>query len=339
MNIPTNHLTMEQIASMTGVSRTTVWRVINNKGKVSLKARKAIVSYLNTCSYSKNSLASSLKRRYSNVIGVIFSDIENPFYAEALKGIEVACRENHYSVIFCNSHENHEEEKRAMFLLMEQRIAGMIVIPVEKSDLNIDIIKSAGIPITFLARYLKTYGGSRVIFDDYHAGYMATSHLVKKGHKKIAHIAGSPGTSCTEDRLEGYNKALERSGIPVDPTLIFYTNSMLEEGKKATLDLLNMTKDVTAIFAYSDFVAFGVIEAIQELGIKIPQEMAVVGCDNTRLSKIVGLTTVSFEKINMGKMATSILFDHIEYTRKNGKMSDENKVRISKPNLVLRNTT
>ena len=339
MNKPSNLFTMEQIAKLVGVSRTTVWRVVNNKGNVSPKTMKIVSSFLENYSYSKNSIASNLKRRYTNVIGVVFSDIENPFYAKALEGIEVVCRKNNYNIILCNSHENYLEEKKALDLLIEQRVSGIIIIPVEKSDLNISTINNINIPIVFLGRYIKSYGGSRVVFDDYHAGYIATSHLVKKGHTKIAHIAGSPGTSCTEGRLEGYRRALEKNNIPFDPSLVLYTNSMLEEGEKATFDLLNRRKDVTAIFAYSDFVAFGVIEAIQEMSLKIPQDISIVGCDNTRLSKIVGLTTIGFEKTNMGKAAANILLDQIEYLRKNGKYKSEHKVRISKPVLIQRKTT
>ena len=339
MNKSSNLFTMEQIASLLGVSRTTVWRVVNNKGSVSPETREVVTSFLENYSYSKNSIASNLKRRYTNVIGVVFSDIENPFYAKALEGIEVVCRENDYSIILCNSHENYLEEKKALDLLMEQRVSGMIIIPVEKSDLNINTINNTNIPIVFLGRYIKSYGGSRVVFDDYHVGYIATSHLIEKGHTKIAHIAGSPGTSCTEDRLEGYKRALEKNNIPFDPSLVFYTNSMLEEGKRVTFNLLNRQKNVTAVFAYSDFVAFGVIEAIQEMNLKIPQDISVVGCDNTRLSKIVGLTTVGFENINMGKMAANILLEQIGYLRKNDNYRGEHKVRISKPLLVQRNTT
>jgi len=330
-------MTMEDIARQLGLSRTTVWRVVNNKGSVSSKTRERVKSFLEAHGYTKNLIAASLKKNLTNTIGVIFSDIENPFYAEALKGIETVCKKHGYNLIFCNTHENYKEEREAIQLLLEKRVDGLILIPVEGSEKNIPILSKLNIPIVFLARYLKGYGGSRVVFDDINAGYIATSYLISKRHKVIAHIAGSPNTSCTNDRLKGYREALQDHGIGFDPELVRYTNSMMSSGKDATLKLLRERPDITAIFGYSDFVAFGIIEALQELGKKIPDDVAVIGCDDTFIASLIGLTTIGFPKENMGMLAARILLRQIQIM-KEGTDYNDIKVRISKPTLIKRRT-
>lgn len=330
-------VTMEDIARQLGISRTTVWRVVNNKGSVSFKTRKRIENFLETHAYTKNLVAASLRKNLTNTIGVIFSDIENPFYAEALKGIEAECKNHEYNLIFCNTHENYKEEKEAIELLLEKRVDGLILIPVEGSEKNVPLLKKLGIPVVFLARYLKEYGGNRVIFDDISAGYIATSYLISKKHKVIAHIAGSPNTSCSNDRLEGYKKALQEHGVGFDPELVCYTNSMMNSGKDATLKLLRERPDITAVFAYSDFIAFGVIEALQELGKNVPGDVAVIGCDNTFVASLIGLTTISFPKENMGILAARILLHQIRDLKEGANLTDI-KVRISKPTLIKRRT-
>jgi len=330
-------VTMEDIACQLGLSRTTIWRVVNNKGFVSPKTRKRVEGFLEAHGYTKNLVAASLRKNLTNTIGAIFSDIENPFYAEALKGIERVCKDHGYNLIFCNTHENYKEEREAIQLLLEKRVDGLILIPVEGSEKNIPILSKLSIPVVFLARYLKGYRGSRVVFDDVNAGYIATSYLISRGHKVIAHIAGSPNTSCTNDRLEGYKKALQDHGIEFDPGLVRYTNSMMNSGKDATLKLLRERPDVTAIFGYSDFVAFGVIEALQELGKKIPDDIAIIGCDDTFVASLIGLTTIGFPKENMGILAARILLRQIQNLRE-GTGSNDIKVRISKPMLVKRRT-
>ncbi len=338
MRIPNKaSVTMKDIARQLGLSRTTVWRVVNNKGSVNPETRKRVESFLETHAYTKNLVAASLRKNLTNTIGVIFSDIENPFYAEALKGIEAECKNHGYNLIFCNTHENYKEEREAIRLLLEKRVDGLILIPVEGSEKNIPILSKLSIPIVFLARHLKEYGGSRVIFDDISAGYIATSYLISKGHRVIAHVAGSPNTSCTNDRLEGYRKALQEHGIGFDPRLVCYTNSMMSSGKDATLKLLGERPDITAIFGYSDFVAFGVIEALQELGKKIPDDVAVIGCDDTFVASLIGLTTISFPKENMGMLAARILLRQIQ-NLKEGTDPKDIKVRISKPTLAKRRT-
>jgi len=330
-------VTMEDIARQLGLSRTTIWRVVNNKGSVSPETRKRVESFLEAHAYTKNLVAASLRKSLTNTIGVIFSDIENPFYAEALKGIEVECKKHGYSLILCNTHENHEEEREAIKLLLQKRVDGLILIPVEGSEKNIPILNKLSIPVVFLARYLKEYGGNRVVFDDISAGYIATSYLISRGHKVIAHIAGSPNTSCTNNRLEGYKKALQDHGIEFNSDLVRYTNSMMNLGKDATLKLLRERPDVTAIFAYSDFIAFGVIEALRELGKKIPDDIAVIGCDDTFIASLIGLTTISFPKENMGMLAARILLRQIRNLRE-GIDSSNTEVRISKPRLIRRRT-
>jgi len=331
--------TMEDIARQLGLSRTTVWRVVNKKSSVSPKTRKRVEEFLETHAYTKNLVAASLRKNLTNTIGVVFSDIENPFYAEALKGIEAECKKHGYNLIFCNTHENYIEEREAVRLLLEKRVDGLILVPVEGSENNITLLNTLNVPIVFLARYLKEYGGSRVVFDDFSAGYIATSYLISKGHRNIAHIAGSPNTSCTNDRLEGYKRALQDHGIGFNPNLVHYTNSMMNTGREATVKLLKENPTITAIFAYSDFVAFGAIETLRELGKKIPEDIAIIGCDNTFVSSLIGLTTISFPKENMGMLAARILLQQIRdlKTGKDLNLRDI-KVRISKPTLVKRET-
>ncbi len=328
-------VTMEDIANELKISRTTVWRVVNKKKGVSPETEKKVKEILEQYSYSKNLIASSLRKNSTKTIGVIFPDIENPFYAFALNGIEEICLQNDYNLMFSLNHENYQLERRAIKFLLEKRIDGLILVPVDGSEHNLDIIEKSGIQTVFLARYIKQYGGNRVTLDDFHAGYMATSFLLDKGHKTIAHLAGPFGTSSTYDRLGGYKKALLDKNIELDPSLVIFGNSMKIHGKINTLNIFGKRKDVSAVFAYSDFVAYGVLEALESLHLKVPENVAIIGCDDNEISSSMGLTTISSPKEDMGKLATKILVRKLDSIEKD---SESIEVRICKPKLEIRKT-
>lgn len=330
-----NKFTMEEIANKLNISRTTVWRVVNQKKGVSPTTEKKVKGMLEAYSYSKNLIASSLRKKTTKTIGVIFADIENPFYAAALNGIEEVCLQNKYNLMFSLNHENYHLERQVIEFLCEKRIDGLILVPVEGSEHNLDLIEKLGLQTVFLARYIKKYGGNRVTLDDFHAGYIATSFLLDKGHKIIAHLAGPLGTSSTYDRLEGYKKALEDRGVEFDLSLVIYGNSMKIHGRINTFNLFKDRKDITAIFSYSDFVAYGVLEALESLGLKIPENVAVIGCDDNELSSSMGLTTISSPKEDMGKLAAKILIKKLTNIDKDLESID---VRICKPKLEIRKT-
>jgi len=340
MIIQNNSYTMKEIAKELGISTTTIWRAVNNKNGISKKTKKRILNILKSRGYSKNLIASHLRKKSSNTIGVIFSDIENPFYAAALKGIEKVCVKNGFNIIFSITHEDYLVERNAIKLLLEKRVDGLIIVPVENSEYNLDIIEKMNIPTTFLARYIKKYGGNRVVFGDFKAGYIATSHLLKKGHKNIAYIAGPPKISATEDRLEGYQKALLEHGIVFNPDYaVIIKKNVINQSKDATLKLLQKHKEITAIFAYCDYLALGSIEAIQSLKLKIPKDVAVIGCDDVYFNKFAGLTSISFPKEKMGKLSAEILLKQINYQGQNDYNMEKKNIVICDPKLMVRSTT
>lgn len=326
---------MEDIANKLKISSTTVWRVVNNKKGVSPETERKVKKLLEKYFYSKNLIASSLRKNSTKTIGVVFSDIENPFYAFALNGIEEVCLQNNYNLMFSLNHENYQLERQAIEFLWEKRIDGLILVPVDGSENNLDIIEKLGLQTVFMARYIKRFGGNRVTLDDFHAGYIATSFLLDKGHKLIVHLAGPHGTSSTYDRLGGYKKALADRKIKYDPSFVVFGNSMKIHGKNNTLSLFKKRKDISAIFAYSDFVSYGVLEALEQLRLNVPENVAVIGCDDNDISSSMGLTTISSPKKDMGKLAAKILIKKLKNIDKD---PDSIEVRICKPKLVIRKT-
>jgi len=330
-------LTLRDIAKKAGVSITTVSRALNNKPDVSSKTKDKILSIVKKSGYTPNLLAKSLRCQKSKTIGVVLADISNPFFAAIAKGIEDTAHKRGYSIILVNTDEEYEKEKEALRVLVEKRVDGFLITPVQKEYKDILRIKERRIPLVLLARHFDAIETNSVVNDDELGGFLATEYLIQKGHKRILYISGPLYNSSALERLNGYKRALKEHQIQFEEKLVRgYTAKM---GKVYTLmkEIVKEKLNFTAIFTFSDFLALGVMKAIREEKLKIPDDVAVVGYDDIEFASFLEtpLTTVHMRKYRLGMEGTNILIDEIE----GKKVGEKPNTLTIKPELIVRKST
>jgi len=325
--------TIRDIAKMAKVSHTTVSRVLNNDPRVREETRSKILELVNILDYRPHARARAFASKRSHLLGLLVSDISNPFYAELARGIEDKAHEKGYNVIFCSTDEKSERMKTYTNLMMDAGVDGLIFASVHLHEPVTEKLIDERFPVVLVNRKLSGNSYNYVICNNIQGAYEITEHLISLGHRKIAIITGSSNLSTGRERLKGYQKALKNHGVDFNQNYVIQGPFKRETGYKATKNLLTMKDGPRAIFAGNDFMGIGVIDAIEELGMNIPEDVAVVGFDDTEFASHLRtkLTTVSQRKYEMGNLAVQILIDYIEGKEKNY----IHKV-ILEPNLVIR---
>ncbi len=327
------HYTIRDIAKMAKVSHMTVSRVLNDDPHVREETRRKILELVHILDYRPDARARAFASKTSHLLGLLVSDISNPFHAEQARGIEDKAHEKGYNVIFCSTDEKSERMKTYTDLMMDAGVDGLIFSSVHLHEPVTEKLIDERFPVVLVNRKLSGKSCNYVICNNVNGAYEITEHLINLGHRKIAIITGSPNLSTGRERLKGYQKALKDHGIDFDHNYIIQGPFKRETGYRAAKQLLTMKDRPGAIFAGNDFMAMGVIDAIEELGMNIPEDVAVVGFDNTEFSSSlrIKLTTVSQRKYEMGNLAVQILIDYIERKEKNY----THKV-ILEPKLIIR---
>jgi len=330
-------VTIKDIAEKAGVSVATVSRALNGKPDISPETKKRILTIVKELNYTLNNIARAFVTKETKCIGVIVADNSNPFYAEIIRGIEETTMKQGYSIILCNTNEDIKREIKAVQILKEKRVDGMIINPTQKKIEHLKVLKKEGIPFVLLNRNIEELEVDCVKNDNIYGAYQATEHLIKLGHRRIAHITGPLYTSSVRERIEGYKKALDTYNIPIKDELILNTSLTLSGGYEASLKLLKLPNPPTAIFAYSDIMAIGVIRACKELKIKIPEDLSLVGYDDIEVASFieVPLTTMHQARYDIGVIITNLLIKRIK--RPNSKKPPQ--CIVLKPELIVRNST
>jgi len=303
------HVTLKDIAKEAGVSVNTVSRALNNKPDINFETKNKILEIARRLGYTPNMLARSLRSKRTGTIGLVVADISNPFYGSLVKGIENEAREKGYSIILCDTDEEYEKEQEAIQTLVEKRVDGLLIAPVQTKDQDIVELKRQKIPFVLIGRHFDILETDYVITDDVQGAFSATEYLIKKGHRRILFINGSLHISSAKDRLAGYKRALLENGVGYEDRLVRSDVVRMEDGYRIMKEILNNKNNITAVFAYSDLVAFGVIKALRETNLKIPEDIAVVGYDDIEFASTLEppLTTVCIPRHRLGKEAVRIL--------------------------------
>ena len=332
-----NHVTMRDVAREAGVSVNTVSRALSGKPDVSPETRARVLKIAERLGYRPNRLARGLRSNKTGTIGVIVTDIANPFFGALVKGVERAARQHDYSIILQDTDEDYEREKEAIQVMLAERVDGLLITPVQTKTETIEELKEAGLPFVLLGRYFDGLETDYVVTDDVQGGYLATEHLIKLGHKRIAMINGPLHISSAKERFQGYKKALDHYGIELDESMVSTGAITMDDGYRISKSLLSRTNRPTAIFTYSDFVAFGVMRAVREVGLRIPEDVAVVGYDDVGFSSCleVPLTTVRIPKEKLGSKAMESLISKMSNERE---LAGFQKVKLP-VKLVIRETT
>jgi len=315
------YITLKMVAERAGVSVNTASRAINNKLDINKETKKRILKVAQELGYVRNDTAVALRTKKTGTIGVVIADNRNPFYAEVLNGMEVAARGKNYHIILANTQRDYRKEEEAINLLLAKRVDGLLITPVQDRDDDIKNLIEANIPFVVVGRDFENIEVDAVYNDEVKGGFLATEYLIKKGHKKIALINGFLYKSPAKGRLEGYKKALNKYRIPLDNSLISVGDINIEDGYERTKQMLEKNLDFTAIFAYNDMMAFGVMQAIKEKGLKIPQDIGLVGYDDIPFGSLISpsLTAVKVKKQDLGVESVKLLLSRINGIRKKTK--------------------
>jgi len=310
----TNHdVTIKDIAKAAKVSHTTVSRALSDSPLVIESTRNRVKEIAQQMGYVPNQIAKGLVTKSTKSIGLIIPNISNPFYPEVEEGIEEWSNKCGFDVLICNSKLNQESERNALVKLYSKRVDGIILSPVNEDLAYIKEILPPSYPLVIVADQIKDESFTCVYTDAEQCGFMATEYLVKIGHKRIAFVGGAEKSKIMAGRYSGYCKALSDNKIEIDPEMVKVGSEGHEAGYQLTRQLLMGNSIPTAIVAYNDVTAIGVMQSIEDFGLKVPNNISVVGTDDITFSNIfrIGLTTVRQEKLKMGQLAAQLLIKKI----------------------------
>ena len=312
------YITLKMVAEKAGVSVNTASRAINNKPDINLETKKRILQIAKELGYIRNAAAVALRTKKTGTIGVVIADNRNPFYAEVLNGMEEAAREKNYHIILANTQRDYKKEEEAINLLLAKRVDGLLITPVQDKDDDIKNLIDANIPFVIVGRDFENIEVDAVYNDEVKGGFLATEYLINKGHKRIALIDGFLYKSPARGRLEGYKKALKKYGVPTDDALVSVGDIDVKDGYERTRQLFEKGLDFTAIFAYNDIMAFGAMQTIKEKGLRIPEDIGLVGYDDIPFSSLISpsLTTIRLKKQDLGIESVELLLSRINGNRK-----------------------
>lgn len=322
-------MSIKKIAKAAGVSTATVSRVLNGSDKVREDTAKRVMEVVEEFDYRLDHVARRMKVKASDslVIGLIITDIGNPFFSNVAKGVEDIAFKNKHVLMICNTNESPGKEKFFLNSLLSEKVSGVIIVPTigNGNDSFIRKFVSDGFPMVTVDRRIKDLNVDSVSINNEAGGYQATHKLIQNGHRRIGIICGIRGLSNTQERLAGYRKAHEENGITMAEELITYGNFVESGGREAMDRLLSLKKPPTAIFSTNNLMTLGCIKEIYKRKIKIPDEIALVGFDDSTWAEalIPPLTTVKQPGYELGVNAAELLIKRL------------NKRDSSKINIVL----
>lgn len=310
-------VTISDIAKEANVSCATVSRFLNKSGYVKEETRERIDKAIKEMNYTPSAIARSLSKNETNTIGIIVPDITNSYFGEIIKGISIVAEKHNLNIILFNTNNYLEKEIKALNVLREQRIKGIIMTPgfgvEEASDLYKETIEKLDIPLVLLAADIKFTKLNGVFVDNLKGGYDATSLLIKEGHNKIAIMSGILSSEPSVDRIKGYEKALRENNIPINKEYILNGEFKLEKAYEITKEIMKKENPPTAIITCSNRMTIGVVKALREMKKHVPNDLAIVGFNKIDFLDIFGLDITYIDDLpeELGKKAMTMLFEII----------------------------
>lgn len=329
-------VTIYDVAKAADVSIATVSKVINKKGRISDLTRERVLKVMEELDYRPSVLASALMGKNTNTLGLLIPDIINPFFAQLSRHIEDRANELNYNVIICNTDYQQEKEKNYIQLLKQKSVDGFILASGFEDPGEVERLIKEDIPVVIVAREFPLFSVNGVALNDYIGGQMAAKHLVERGHRKIGIIARDLWSN--RERVRGFCDYLQSQGLEKHPAFEFIQDDNLTHintGKEATEDYLTSENRPSAIFACNDLLAAGAIQAVRLQGLRIPEDIAIVGFDDTTLTKIIDppLTTVAQPIQQMGNEIVDLMLGVID-----GSVKGEKHITLM-PSMKIRETT
>jgi LacI family transcriptional regulator len=332
-------VTIYDIARKLNISAATVSRGLHDHPAVSKKTKKKILDMVEAIGYRTNHFARNLRQQKTRTIGVIVHELNSNFITSVLAGIEKVTTEAGYDIIMAHSSESAAKEAANARNLFHKRVDGLIAsLSFDTKDLDhYKPFTDKGIPIIFFDRVEQDGNNTVVVIDNMKCGYLATQHLISQGCKRIAHITSNLNRNVYSLRYKGYQDALFDNNIPFNENLLIITDLTEKAGVIAAMNLLKMDPLPDGAFITNDFVAAVCMRTLKELGIRIPQDIAVVGFNNDTIGKLIEprLTTINYPGIDMGEIAARNLVNHLEGI---GNMHQTNTIVI-RSELIVRESS
>ncbi|MGJ9385483.1 LacI family DNA-binding transcriptional regulator [Salipaludibacillus sp. CF4.18] len=324
--------TIYDVAKEAGVAISTVSKVLNKTGSIGVKTRKKVEETMQRLNYQP-SVAASVKKRIQT-IGLLIPNIADPFMAEIARTIEDYGRKHGFSLMICSTDNNLEKEMEYVSILKQKYIDGIIVATGLKNTEALKTLLNNDIPVALLSREVPSFDVNTVVVNDFLGAYEATSYLIELGHRTIAMVTEDIYFPVTIARLDGYKQALEEAGIKYDEGLVSLNNTTFTDAKDLTVELLGLPHPPTAIFASTEPLAIGAMKGARELELDIPNDISIVGFDNSILANMCHpeLTTISQPIKEMGEKVVELLVEEIK---------DPKKLKqriVMSPELIIRGT-
>ncbi|CCO07915.1 LacI family DNA-binding transcriptional regulator [Desulforamulus hydrothermalis] len=305
--------TIKDVAKLAGVSVSTVSRVLNASGYVDKTTEERVMAAIKQLHYKPSQIARGLVSKKTKTFGLILPDITNPFFPELARGVEDEAQRHGYNIMLCNSDWDIEKEKMYLSLLQAKCVDGIILVGSRlREEYLAKLLGTLKVPMVLLDRS-SGMGIHSISANNNLGGYLATKHLVDQGYRTIAHISGPQQSPSGQQRLAGYKNALAEGNIPYDEVLVTEGDYRISGGAAAMRRLLRLSSPPDAVFCANDLMAIGALEVLQETGVKVPDEIALVGYDGIHLSKYVfpKLTTIIQPTYHMGTQAVQIIIDNL----------------------------
>ena len=327
--------TLKDVAKKAGVSTAVASRALGSYGYVSKEAREKVLKVAEKIGYQPDAIARSLMTQKTHTIGIIISDITTLFFTSAVRGIEDVARRDGYNVILCNSDENLQKETEYLKVIYEKKVDGLIISMSAKTNSYLKKLIRGGLPVVLLDRGPKEIKATKVIIDNVSGAYEAVNHLIKLGRRRIGVINGIAGVTTSDERFEGYKRALKDNDILVDPELVKYGEFKMEKTRQVTRQFIEMTHPPDALFVTNEVMTTGALLALNENNVRIPEEIAIVGFDDPVWAPLMKppLTAVRQPSYSVGTIACQTL---LQIINKGDRERTSEEEIVLKPKLITR---
>lgn len=307
--------TLEDVAREADVSVSTVSRALNKPEKVHPETLAEINEAVDTLGYQPSRVARRLRLEdgKASLIGLVIPDIQNPFFADVARGVEDVARDNDYALILSNSDEDPDKQRLAVDTLKTEDVDGVIVPPVSADDPEVQRLLESDIAVVCVDRRMENSRVDTILSDNRKGTYEAVTHLIELGHKRIGFIGGIARISTSTERREGYERALRDHDLPVQPHLIKEGDSRHERGQYLTEELLDLDRPPTALFTGNNFTTLGALSALNQRGLSVPGDMALVGYDDVPWALALNPppTVMAQPGYEMGSRAAELLLQRL----------------------------
>lgn len=306
------HVTIRDVAALAGVSPATVSRVFNHDQRVAQELRARVISAAGTLGYRPNGQARSLRTKATKVLGLIISDIQNPFFTALVRGVEDAASERDFSVVLANADEDLAKERRYLEVTAAERMAGVILSPASTSHTRVDLLTDHGIPVVVIDRRIRAAEVDSVTVNNQKAAREAVEHLIAAGARRIGVIAGPADVSTAADRLSGYRTAIRLAGLPADADLVARADFRVEGGEAAAHALLSLEPRPDALFVTNNLMMVGALRAIAAAGLAFPADLLLAGFDEMSWAGLAPpLTLIEQPTYQIGRQAAELLLRRV----------------------------